>query len=240
MPFGEARVPVADIVNNLRFPGQYFDAETGFHYNRHRYYDPDTGRYLTPDPIGLAGGMNLYVYVNGNPVNFIDPLGLWDIALTPYAVAMAPGIAMLDSPFLPFADTLAGGLIALAMAHDNMPDATPPSDSGSGGSYPNGDDDNDPKRTYNPNPKHKPIKIGNIGAEPINPEEVLDNSIQVNKTSPRRIGVDKKTGQFVVFDETYPGTGEFHGHVRNWEELNPKMQSVLRKAGIVTKKGKIM
>jgi RHS repeat-associated protein len=85
MPFGEARVLVADIVNNLRFPGQYFDAETGFHYNRHRYYDPDTGRYLTPDPIGLDGGMNLYVYVDGNPVNRVDPYGLipldtiWDI-----------------------------------------------------------------------------------------------------------------------------------------------------------------
>ena len=76
MPFGEARVLVADIENNLRFPGQYFDAETGLHYNWHRYYDPDTGKYLTPDPIGLDGGMNLYVYVDGNPVNWVDSNGL--------------------------------------------------------------------------------------------------------------------------------------------------------------------
>lgn len=55
---------------------QYYDDETGFHQNGHRDYDPSTGRYLEPDPIGLAGGINYYAYVQNNPVNFIDPLGL--------------------------------------------------------------------------------------------------------------------------------------------------------------------
>lgn len=59
----------------LRFQGQYFDAETGLHYNHHRYYDPALGRYLSPDPIGLTGGPDPHAYVH-NPHAFADPLGL--------------------------------------------------------------------------------------------------------------------------------------------------------------------
>ncbi|MGA7777859.1 MAG: RHS repeat-associated core domain-containing protein [Paraburkholderia sp.] len=59
----------------LRFQGQYVDEETGLHYNQHRYYDPDTGRFITQDPIGLRGGNNLYRY-GPNPGRWIDPLGL--------------------------------------------------------------------------------------------------------------------------------------------------------------------
>lgn len=67
-----------DVVQPLRYPGQYLDAETGLHYNRYRYYDPALGRYLTQDPIGLAGGWNPYRYVD-SPLQAIDPLGLRDI-----------------------------------------------------------------------------------------------------------------------------------------------------------------
>ncbi len=59
----------------LRFQGQYFDAESGLHYNRHRYYQPDVGRYLTPDPSKLAGGLNQYQYTR-SPTGWVDPLGL--------------------------------------------------------------------------------------------------------------------------------------------------------------------
>lgn len=60
---------------NLRFAGQYLDRETGLHYNTFRYYAPDMGRFITPDPIGLKGGLNLYAYAP-NPLSWIDPLGL--------------------------------------------------------------------------------------------------------------------------------------------------------------------
>ncbi|WP_191634965.1 RHS repeat domain-containing protein, partial [Pseudomonas fluorescens] len=59
----------------LRFQGQYFDAESALHYNRHRFYDPEVGRYLTPDPVKLAGGLNQYRYAL-NPTGWVDPLGL--------------------------------------------------------------------------------------------------------------------------------------------------------------------
>ncbi|RQQ91390.1 RHS repeat-associated core domain-containing protein [Burkholderia stagnalis] len=61
--------------NPIRFQGQYHDAETGLHYNRHRYYDPHSGRFISKDPIGLAGGINVYQYAP-NPTGWVDPLGL--------------------------------------------------------------------------------------------------------------------------------------------------------------------
>jgi RHS repeat-associated protein len=72
----------------IRFPGQYYDketehsdgmggtiAETGLHYNYHRYYDPSIGRYISADPIGQTDGPNVYAYAQSSPVNFIDPTG---------------------------------------------------------------------------------------------------------------------------------------------------------------------
>ncbi|MDP3222486.1 MAG: RHS repeat-associated core domain-containing protein, partial [Rubrivivax sp.] len=60
-----------------RFPGQYFDKETGLHYNYFRYYEPETGRYISSDPIGLGGGVNVWGYVEQNPLSFVDLMGLY-------------------------------------------------------------------------------------------------------------------------------------------------------------------
>ncbi|MGC5704391.1 RHS domain-containing protein [Pseudomonas sp. NFXW11] len=70
----EVREPYYIEEQNLRFQGQYLDRETGLHFNTFRFYDPDIGRFTTPDPIGLAGGLNLYQYAV-NPIGWIDPLG---------------------------------------------------------------------------------------------------------------------------------------------------------------------
>ncbi|WP_143403617.1 RHS repeat-associated core domain-containing protein, partial [Escherichia marmotae] len=59
----------------IRLPGQQYDEESGLYYNRHRYYDPLQGRYITQDPIGLKGGWNFYQYPL-NPVQYIDSMGL--------------------------------------------------------------------------------------------------------------------------------------------------------------------
>ncbi len=75
-PFGEATITVSTITNNLRFPGQYIDAETGLNYNSYRDYNPVIGRYIEADPFGLDGGQNhLFVYTSNNPLGLVDPNG---------------------------------------------------------------------------------------------------------------------------------------------------------------------
>lgn len=75
-PFGKVELTTSEIENNIRFPGQYADDETGLHYNYFRDYDPTLGRYIESDPIGLIGGFNTFIYSINNPVIHTDPDGL--------------------------------------------------------------------------------------------------------------------------------------------------------------------
>ncbi len=90
--FGKATVdPSSNVINPLRFAGQYFDSETGLHYNWNRYYDPNIGRYIRTDPIGLEGGLNLYSYVYNNPTNGLDPDGQFGFLIPILAGACSGG-----------------------------------------------------------------------------------------------------------------------------------------------------
>jgi RHS repeat-associated protein len=74
--FGELQLAQESVSNSRRFGGREFDAETGLYFNRSRYYDPHTGRFVSEDPIGLDGGTNLYRYSANDPINSSDPSGL--------------------------------------------------------------------------------------------------------------------------------------------------------------------
>jgi len=105
--FGKTTVEAgATVVNNLRFPGQYFDAETGMHYNYFRDYEPGIGRYLQSDPIGLEGGENLYAYGEADSINEIDPTGEAVPLLVPYVRCVA----------LCMAQSCIGGVLAEAVS----------------------------------------------------------------------------------------------------------------------------
>jgi RHS repeat-associated protein len=81
-PFGELYDEFVSSTNEIRFPGQWEDDETGLYYNWHRYYGPATGRYYQADPIGLDGGdYNLYRYGYGNPLSNSDPDGRMPVLL---------------------------------------------------------------------------------------------------------------------------------------------------------------
>ncbi|RMS22765.1 hypothetical protein ALP69_200102 [Pseudomonas syringae pv. aceris] len=96
------KLVVNEVEQNLRFQGQYFDVETGLHYNTFRYYDPEIGRFITQDPIGLSGGDNLYQYAP-NPNGWVDPLG-WSCStalnVNKPKILNSPSLSVAERSFL--------------------------------------------------------------------------------------------------------------------------------------------
>ncbi len=99
-PFGELKRKGDKVKNTYTFTGREWDKEVKLYYYRARYYDPKTGRFISKDPIGFAGGdANLYGYVGENPVNFKDPLGLFLFPITTHPDLYGP---KPHSPYDPY------------------------------------------------------------------------------------------------------------------------------------------
>ncbi|MER2519499.1 MAG: RHS repeat-associated core domain-containing protein [Bdellovibrionales bacterium] len=108
-PFGDTEPVENGLKFDLRLPGQYYDAETGLLYNNNRIYNPQIGSYISSDPIGLAGGMNTYSYVGGDPANAVDPWGLeagTNTSNTTLPVSSATDSASISNWFTNFLPTL--------------------------------------------------------------------------------------------------------------------------------------
>jgi RHS repeat-associated protein len=124
--FGAARITHGSFRNPLRAPGQYFDEETGLHYNRFRYYSPELARYLSRDPLGFLADLNFYRYAANNPINNSDPLGLSPLGpfvprpAPPVTKVAVPSATVVTAPTPPSPPAIPGGNSAVAASAGQM------------------------------------------------------------------------------------------------------------------------
>ena len=101
----------------FRFQGQYYDEESGLHYNRFRYYDPAIGRFVSQDPIGLMGGINVYIYAS-NPIEWVDPFGL--ASKSSFAVRHGPSAPQKINGKFPINSCFAGKTMTMKDVNQNI------------------------------------------------------------------------------------------------------------------------
>jgi hypothetical protein len=209
-------------------------------FRRNRYVDPNSGRFTQEDPIGLAGGMNLYGFASGDPVNFRDPFGL---RCEPFPRCLFPkDLGSLSSWWQWFTDAWSGRGAGTGPATAKGVAEGAFRDLGAMGSLAKGSGlaiGGARRLNYEANPKHGLVTRGDVSARPANGQDALDNSLEFVRTSNTsgRIGIDYETGDFVVFREHTPGN--FHGYVVPWNELTDTQRNVLIRAGMADRRGRI-
>jgi RHS repeat-associated protein len=98
LPYGEVFAITGAAALDYRFPGQWFQRESGLAYNWHRHYDPSAGRYLQPDPLGLAAGISRWAYVANSPLMNVDPTGLAFVGLSTSALVGSKPVCGPSAP----------------------------------------------------------------------------------------------------------------------------------------------